>query len=49
MLGRLEALLEQEDTELLRWLMGQEAPPAGADHELLDLLIAFRATVSTAR
>lgn len=49
MLGRLEALLEQEDTELLRWLMGQEAPPAGADHELVDLLIAFRATVSTSR
>jgi antitoxin CptB len=48
MLGRLEALLEREDTDLLKWLMGQEAPPADADRELLDQLIAFRATVSTA-
>jgi antitoxin CptB len=47
MLGRMEALLELEDTDLLRWLMGQEVPPADADVELLDQLIAFRATLST--
>ncbi|MHB1102063.1 MAG: FAD assembly factor SdhE [Devosia sp.] len=48
-LGRFERLLGEEDTDLLRWLMGQEAPPADADRELLDQLIAFRATFSTAR
>jgi antitoxin CptB len=46
-LGRFEALLEREDTDLLEWLLGREAPPADADRELLDQLIAFRATFST--
>jgi len=48
-LGRFERLLSEEDTDLLKWLMGQEAPPAGADIELLDQLVAFRAAFSPAR
>jgi antitoxin CptB len=45
-LARLEALMSEEDTDLLKWVMGQEAPPPGADTELLDRIIAFR--ISTA-
>ncbi len=43
-LTRLEALMEEADTDLLKWVMGQEPPPADADRELLDRLIAFRQT-----
>ena len=42
-LGRLEVLMDEADTDLLKWVMGQEAPPASIDRELLDRLIAFRA------
>lgn len=41
-LDRFEALLEELDTDLLAWLMGQEPAPADADHELLADLITFR-------
>lgn len=41
-LGRLEDLMEQPDTELLKWVIGQEEPPTGIDRELLGRLIAFR-------
>lgn len=44
---RLEQFMGEEDTDLLKWLMGQEEPPAGIDRELLDQMIAFRATLST--
>ena len=43
-LGRLEALMEEADTDLLKWVMGQETPPANLDTELLGRLIAFRTT-----
>jgi antitoxin CptB len=43
-LDRLETLMEEADTDLLKWVMGQEAPPASIDQELLDRLIAFRET-----
>ena len=43
-LTRLEALMEEADTDLLKWVMGQEEPPVDADRELLDRLIAFRQT-----
>lgn len=43
-LERLEALLGHEDADLLTWAMGQERPPTQADRELLDRIIAFRAT-----
>ena len=41
-LARLEALMDEEDTDLLKWVMGQEAVPADADAELLQTIIAFR-------
>ena len=48
-LQRLERLMAEEDTDLLKWVMGQEAPPADVDGALLDQVIAFRATNSPAR
>jgi antitoxin CptB len=41
-LDRFEVLLEEADTDLLKWLMGQEPTPADADHELLADLLNFR-------
>lgn len=41
-LDRLEALMDEEDTDLLKWVMGQEAVPPSADSELLQTIIAFR-------
>lgn len=41
-LDRFEGLLEEADTDLLKWLMGQEPSPAGADRELLAELLRFR-------
>jgi antitoxin CptB len=41
-LDRFETLLEEADTDLLKWLMGQEPAPADADHYLLAELLRFR-------
>jgi antitoxin CptB len=41
-LDRLEALMDEEDTDLLKWVMGQEPVPGCADSELLDRIIAYR-------
>lgn len=41
-LDRLETLMDEEDTDLLKWVMGQEAPRADVDAELLARLIAYR-------
>jgi antitoxin CptB len=41
-LDRFETLLEEADTDLLKWLMGQEPTPADADRELLADLLRFR-------
>ena len=41
-LDRFETLLEELDTDLLAWLMGQEPAPADADHDLLADLLRFR-------
>ena len=41
-LDRFETLLEEADTDLLKWLMGQEPTPADADAELLADLLKFR-------
>lgn len=41
-LDRFETLLEELDTDLLAWLMGQEPTPADADAELLADLLKFR-------
>ena len=40
-LDRLEKLMDEEDTDLLKWVMGQEAPPEGTDTEMLAVLIAY--------
>ena len=40
-LGRLEALMEEEDTDLLKWVLGQESPRADVDVALLDELARF--------
>ena len=41
-LDRFEALLNEADTDLLAWLMGQEPVPEKVDQELLDDVLTFR-------
>jgi antitoxin CptB len=41
-LDRFEQLMGHEDTELLKWVIGQQKPPLDVDTELLERLIAFR-------
>ncbi len=41
-LDRFEALLDEADTDLLKWLLGQEPTPPDADRELLAELLTFR-------
>ena len=41
-LDRLETLMDEEDTDLLKWVMGQEPCPPGADADLLGIIIAYR-------
>lgn len=41
-LDRFEALLEEVDTDLFDWLMGNVPVPADADHQLLADLLAFK-------
>jgi antitoxin CptB len=43
-LDRLETLMDEEDTDLLKWVMGQEPVPPGADADLLQTIIAYRLT-----
>jgi antitoxin CptB len=40
-LDRFERLLEEPDTELLKWLLRQEPAPPDADHDLIARLSAF--------
>jgi antitoxin CptB len=42
-LDRLEKLMDEEDTDLLKWVMGQEPVRAGVDAELLGVLVAYLA------
>ena len=39
-LNRLEALMNEEDPPLLKWVMGQEEPPANVDRDFLAEVIA---------
>lgn len=39
-LDRLEALMSEEDPPLLKWVMGQEEPPAHVDRAFLAEVIA---------
>jgi antitoxin CptB len=41
-LDRFELLLEEVDTDLFDWLMGNQPTPAGADRPLLADLLAFK-------
>jgi antitoxin CptB len=41
-LDRLEALMDEEDTDLLKWVMGQEAVPPATDADLLRTIIDYR-------
>lgn len=41
-LDRFELLLNEADTDLQKWLLGQEAAPADADQALLADVLAFR-------
>ncbi len=41
-LDRLETLMDEEDTDLLKWVMGQESVPADRDADLLKTIIAYR-------
>ena len=41
-LDRLETLMDEEDTDLLKWVMGQEPVPANTDADLLADIIAYR-------
>jgi antitoxin CptB len=46
-LDRLETLMDEEDTDLLKWVMGQEPAPADVDSDLLTTIVAFRLQTST--
>lgn len=39
---RLETLMDEEDTDLLKWVMGREPVPETVDGPLLAEIIAFR-------
>ncbi|HVY50028.1 MAG TPA: succinate dehydrogenase assembly factor 2 [Devosia sp.] len=39
-LDRLEAVMEESDTDLLQWVMGQAPLPASADADLLGRIVA---------
>lgn len=42
-LDRFETLLEEQDTDLLKWILGQEPLPTRVPRFLVDDLLAFRA------
>jgi antitoxin CptB len=41
-LDRLEVLMDEADTDLLKWVMGQEIAPPGTDSQLLQTIIDYR-------
>jgi antitoxin CptB len=41
-LDRLERLLDEDETTLQQWLLGQEPPPPTADRALIDQIIAHK-------
>lgn len=45
-LDRLEALMDEPDTDLLDWVLGQSQPRTGVDVELVNRLRAFRQSQS---
>jgi antitoxin CptB len=45
-LDRYEALLAENDPDLLGWVMGTRTPPAEHDHDVLKLLIDYKNSLS---
>ena len=41
-LGRLELLMDEQDTDLLRWVMGQVDVPKNVDAEMISRLADFQ-------
>jgi len=41
-IGRLEALLKENDNDLYNWVTGVEPPPEAFDHDVMAMLKAFR-------
>ena len=41
-IARFAALLEEADTDLQKWMLGQEPAPADADRDLIADILAFR-------
>ena len=41
-LARFALLLEEADTDLQKWMLGQEPAPADTDHDLIADILAFR-------
>lgn len=42
MLDRIETLLDEEETDLQAWIMGQRDIPEGTDVELLNLILQYK-------
>ena len=40
-LGRFEALLDCDDTDLFDWVTGRSSPPPAYDHDVMHLLRCF--------
>jgi len=45
-LDRFDALLRENDADLLAWMLGQTAPPAVHDNDVFQLIIDFRNSLS---
>jgi antitoxin CptB len=41
-LQRLETLMDEEDADLLKWIMGQAKPPETVDGALIQILADFQ-------
>jgi antitoxin CptB len=48
-LAQLERLMDEADTDLLKWVFGQETPPTTVDTELLGRLVAFREAMAESK
>lgn len=49
MLDRLEVLMDNEETDLQAWLMGQRDIPESADRDLIDAIRNFKLSQSSAQ
>jgi antitoxin CptB len=44
-LDRFESLLEQNDPELLSWILGLKPPPPAHDHDVVRLIRSFKDSI----